>query len=176
MALYSSARSQTQFGKSLPRWLDKMVFEVSAVPVSYSDAQPYNLTWLNFALGYTLGSGFELTYNRDLMNVYRSDHFLIGYQRLRSLGLAGNYRFHTCQKPGFFNGFSFSARLKAGITVSPEEKEQQSIFYDISARIYPQKNYFLAVGFNQDREGIWYLGYNNNDLCNTLYASFGLSF
>ena len=171
--IVTSARAQTE--KKLPGWLDKFVLEASAVPVSWSDIDPYNITWYNFALGYTLGSRFELTYNRDLMNVFRNDNFVIGYQKLRSLGLAGNYRFYTITRPGFFNGVSFSARLKTGFTMSIKEKEQQSVFYDISGRIYPNKKCFLAAGFNQDFEGMWYTAYHSPDRANTVYLSFGLS-
>ncbi len=174
ICLTGPARAQSR--KSLPRWLDRVVVEASAIPVSWSDLEPYNITWYNFAVGYALGPRFELSYNRDLLNVFRDDDYFEHNRKLRSLGLAGNYRFYTITRPGYFNGISFSARLKAGITISIKEKEQQSFFYDISGRIYPHKNYFLAAGFNQDVEGDWYFFIKPSGRLNTFYLSFGLSF
>lgn len=158
---------------------NKLVLDVGATPVSWSDASKYDFFFYNFAIGYQFGKRFDLRLHRDIVHIVETyDPYWIGYnfERLYSLALGANYRVQPDRWQGIMRGVSYSVAMKAGVTVSQEENEQQSLFYDISARIYPVKNCYFATGFNHDLFGDRMFWVNGNQHIKTFYFSFGLDF
>jgi hypothetical protein len=158
---------------------NKLVLDVGATPVSWSDVSMYDFYFYNFAIGYQFGKRFDLRLHRDLVHVVTTwdnswDYYNL--ERLRSLGVGVNYRVQPEKWQGIMKGVSYSLALKAGFTISKEYKEQQSIFYDISARIYPLKYCYFATGFNHDLFSDQRIFHQNKQHIQTFYFSFGLDF
>jgi hypothetical protein len=171
--------SQSTGDQKDSRLFQRLVIDIGAAPVTFSDPTQYDCFFYNFAIGYQFGKHFDLRIHRDLIHVFDRDY--LGYPspcvRLFTLSLGGNYRWYSQKTQGIFKGVSYSVALKAGATITQIWKEQQSIFYDISARIYPVKNGYIATGFNHDLFSDWIRwGYPNRQHIETFYFSFGLDF
>lgn len=169
--------SQSTGDQKAARIFHRLVIDIGAAPVTFSDPNYYHWFSYNFAIGYQFGEHFDLRIHRDLIHVFDTRDFFvypIPCERLFTLGIGGNYRWYAQKPQGIFKGVSYSLALKAGATIFQVWNEQQSIFYDISARFYPVKNGYVATGFNHDLFMSRFAWGQNH--MGTFYFSFGLDF
>ncbi len=171
--------TQLNGDQKVARIFNRLVIDLGAAPVTFTDVEEYDLYFYHFAIGYQFGKHFDLKLHRDLIHVVRPlDRFfgVNNFTRNFALGVGGNYRWKPEKWQGIMQGVGYSVAVKAGATFSCDAREQQSIFYDLSARIYPVKYCYLAAGFNHDlfSERLW-ADYHKKHI-QSFYFSFGLDF
>jgi hypothetical protein len=163
------------------RVFQRLVIDIGATPVSFSNPSRVDQYFYNFAIGYQFKNNLELKFHWDLIQAFQTVSMgawndFTTFDRLFAMGVGGNYRWYSQKTQGLFNGVSYSVALKAGATFSQDYREQQSIYYDISARLYPKKNVYFATGFNHDLFTMRSFLPSNKEHVETFYFSFGLDF
>ena len=178
--------AQQEGDSRLARVFQRLVIDVGASPVSFSFPNSFETFSYNFAMGYQFKSHFQLRFQYDLIQSYHTydGGFPNGWgpwstitsERLFALGVGGNYRWCSRKPEGLFKGVGYSIALKAGATFSESHREQQSIYYDLSARFYPKRNCYFAVGFNHDLFADRMRLVSRKEHLETIYFSFGIEF
>lgn len=151
----------------------RLVIDIGASPVIFSDRYSPKFTFYNFALGYQFSKRFDLRIQTDIINIYqKNDVFNWSEEdKMIAIGLGANYRVYFAEERIKMAGKSLSVAAKMGFAIFPESRMQQSICYDLAARLYPGRNYYFAVGLNHQLFTNW-----NPSNIPTLYLGFGLDF
>jgi hypothetical protein len=155
---------------------DRIVLEAAALPISLGTKADNSMTGFLFALGYKVNPklDFRLHYDHYQFRYAGNQSFDEFNLRLFGLSLEGYYQAFQCKRSEteLFNGLGFAGRF--GFTATFDEKEQQTLFMDLSARLKLGDYSFISCGFNQhfgslipssiedENPGFLYLGFGIN--------------
>jgi len=182
LILSLSGAAQPDIDRPAARVFQRLVIDIGAAPVAFSNPGRFEHYFYNFAIGYQFRNHFALKFHYDLIHAMETvdnppwGGSFTSFERMFAMGIGGNYRFYPQKPQGLFKGVSYSAALKAGATFSHDYSEQQSVFYDVSVRIYPKKNFYFAAGFNHDLFTDRMRWSPDKEHLQTFYFSFGLDF
>jgi hypothetical protein len=153
-----------------------VVLEASTVPFSFSTENDLKLTGFMYAAGYQVNEKLDMRFHVDRLLLQQEYPSIDAdtYTKLVGLSIGGNYHVFQINKKLFIplTGISFAG--KVGITATVDEMEQQSVFFDLSARTMLGRYAFLSLGLNQHFGS--FLGLDPvSDATGFFYFSFGIN-
>ena len=169
MLIVGIISAQKPFEEKTAKVFDKLVVDIGAIPFSTSNLQQTQVSAYNLALGYKFSKRFDFRINTDLYNLFDANE-TNSYERLFGLSLGTNYLLLAGQNNSLLNKADIHLVGKFGAGISPENMEQESLFYDVSMRTYFGKSY-LGIGSNNQL-----FGSSIKPNLSTLYISFGIDF
>ncbi|MFA5647523.1 MAG: hypothetical protein WC951_04360 [Bacteroidales bacterium] len=160
-----------------PKIFQKLVLDIGATPFSVPIEGNSKISTYNFSLGYQIGKKADIRFNADILNQFENYYtspntsgiYFSG--RLVNLSLGTSVNIFNGKNDSFLKNISSNLVGKLGIGISPEHKEQESIFYDVSFRTYFGNIPYIGLGINHQMYGSSYKPNSAN-----IYISFGLDF
>lgn len=153
----------------------KLVLDVGATPLSASFGDNPQLTSYNFAIGYQIIERLDVRLNLDVLNNFEKNSEVNSssyyYERLLGMSLGLSCIALKGKSDTFFKNTRLGFVGKFGAGISPESSEQESLFFDISARVYLGKIPYIGLGINHQITDI----FNGSDFT-SLYFTFGIDF
>jgi hypothetical protein len=154
-----------------PKLFQKLVLDIGAVPLSVPVNDNVRMSAYNFSLGYQFTKSLDIRLNADVFHQYKyMPHIFYLYHRILGLSLGANFNAFKGKSGSFLEKTSLGFVGKFGVGVAPE-MEQESIFYDFSARTYFGNIPYVSLGINHQ---FYDSSYRSNLV--SLYVSFGLDF
>lgn len=152
----------------------KLVLDVGATPLSTSFGDNPQMTSYNFTLGYQIIERLDVRLNLDILNIYEKNSQVNSpnyYERLMGMSIGLGCIALKGKSDTFFKNTRLGFVGKFGAGISPESSEQESLFFDISARAYLGKIPYIGLGINHQITDI----FNGSDFT-SLYFTFGIDF
>jgi hypothetical protein len=153
-----------------PKLFQKLVLDLGAIPLSVPVNDNVRMTAYNFSLGYQFTKRLDIRMNADVFHQYKyMPYVFFLYDRILGLSLGANFNAFKGKSGTLLEKTSLGFLGKFGVGVA--EKEQQSLFYDFSARTYFGNIPYVSLGINHQ---FYDSSYRSNLV--SLYVSFGLDF
>jgi len=172
--IMGNLHAQKKIETSQPKLFQKLVVDVGAVPLSTSFGNPQMTSYI-FSLGYQVIKRLDVRLNLDLFNVFdknREVNSSSNYcERLFGLSLGLGYSALKGKGDTFFKNTNLGFVGKFGAGIISESREQESLFFDISARAHISTIPYIGLGINHQM----YFSTIEPDLT-SLYLAFGIDF
>jgi hypothetical protein len=172
MTVSLSSQEANKPGQS--KFFQKIVLDIGAIPFSTSFGNP-RMTGYNFTLGYQVIKRLDVRFNLDVYNYYdknREPNYPLHYdEKLIGLSIGLGYVAFKGKDNSFLNHKSISFIGKFGAGISPEDSTQQTLFFDLAARVHLGIIPYISFGFTDQM----YFSEIDPDL-KSLYISFGIDF
>jgi hypothetical protein len=167
------AQKENEIGQQ--KLLQKLVLDIGATPLSTSFGNNPQLTSYNFSIGYQVIKRLDVRLNLDLLNIFEENsevnNNLNYYEKLLGLSLGIGCNVLKGKEDSFFKNTSLGFVGKFGAGIAPESREQESLFFDISARAHLGKTPYIGLGINHQITDI----FMGEDFT-SLYFTFGIDF
>lgn len=174
VTLVISITAFSQEGNSTSRTpLQRVILDVGAVPYEYTINGAGYLRSVNLGIGYEISKRLDLRLNLDFNTFYDMNELGIPspdfYRNMRALSIGASYSVLNDFKL-IYSHSQLDLSGKFGIDIN-DHSEQESIFYDISARLKFKDIPYVGIGFNHHIFDTMF----NSDFSG-LYLTIGLEF
>jgi hypothetical protein len=167
------AQKEDEIGQQ--KLFQKLVLDIGATPLSTSFGDNPQLTSYNFSIGYQVIKRLDVRLSLDLLNIFEENSEvnsnLNSYERLLGLSIGLGCIALKGKDDTFFKNTSLGFVGKFGAGIAPESREQESLFFDISARAHLGKTPYIGLGINHQITDI----FMGEDFT-SLYFTFGIDF